>query len=104
MITKSNGGVMRAELGKTAPIQMLLSGTAAGRHRRQPVAPHTGVSSTLSFDVGGTSADVAIIQTASRISARASGSATSRSTSRPCRCPRSARVADRLRGWTSSMF
>ncbi|MGD9886014.1 MAG: hydantoinase/oxoprolinase family protein, partial [Reyranella sp.] len=30
MVTKSNGGVMTAELGKSACLQMLLSGTAAG--------------------------------------------------------------------------
>ena len=30
MVTKSNGGVMRAELGKTRCVEMLLSGTAAG--------------------------------------------------------------------------
>jgi N-methylhydantoinase A len=61
MITKSNGGVMRAELGKTAPIQMLLSGTASGVIGASRVAAQTGASSVLSFDVGGTSADVAII-------------------------------------------
>lgn len=61
MITKSNGGVMRAELGKTAPIQMLLSGTASGVIGASRIAAQTGVSSVLSFDVGGTSADVAII-------------------------------------------
>lgn len=61
MITKSNGGVMRAELGKTAPIQMLLSGTASGVIGASHIAAQTGSSSVLSFDVGGTSADVAII-------------------------------------------
>ena len=30
MITKSNGGIMAAELGKTDPVAMLLSGTASG--------------------------------------------------------------------------
>ncbi len=61
MITKSNGGVMRAELGKTAPIQMLLSGTASGVIGASRIAAQTGASSVLSFDVGGTSADVAVI-------------------------------------------
>jgi N-methylhydantoinase A len=61
MITKSNGGVMRAELGKTAPIQMLLSGTASGVIGASRIAEETGASSVLSFDVGGTSADVAVI-------------------------------------------
>lgn len=61
MITKSNGGVMRAELGKTAAIQMLLSGTASGVIGASRIAAQTGASSVLSFDVGGTSADVAVI-------------------------------------------
>ena len=39
MVTKSNGGVMRAELGKTRCVEMLLSGTAAGAiGARNPVA------------------------------------------------------------------
>ncbi|MGH8431539.1 MAG: hydantoinase/oxoprolinase family protein, partial [Solimonas sp.] len=61
MITKSNGGVMRAELGKMAAIQMLLSGTASGVIGASRIAAQTGASSVLSFDVGGTSADVAVI-------------------------------------------
>ena len=61
MITKSNGGVMRAELGKTSPIQMLLSGTASGVIGGSFIAAQSGAPSVLSLDVGGTSADVAII-------------------------------------------
>ena len=61
MITKSNGGVMRAELGKTAPIQMLLSGTASGVIGAARIAAEAGIRNVLSFDVGGTSADVAVI-------------------------------------------
>ncbi|MGI9522998.1 MAG: hydantoinase/oxoprolinase family protein [Hyphomicrobiaceae bacterium] len=62
MITKSNGGVMRAELGKSAPIQMLLSGTASGVIGASHVAALAGEENVLSYDVGGTSADVAVIQ------------------------------------------
>lgn len=61
MITKSNGGVMAAELGKTDPIAMLLSGTASGVIGAADVAARVGVDDVLSFDVGGTSADVAVI-------------------------------------------
>ncbi|NQW11225.1 MAG: hydantoinase/oxoprolinase family protein [Alphaproteobacteria bacterium] len=61
MITKSNGGVMSAELGKTNCVQMLLSGTASGVIGASHVARLTGSRSTMSLDVGGTSADVAII-------------------------------------------
>ncbi len=61
MITKSNGGIMAAELGKTQPIAMLLSGTASGVIGAADVAARVGVDDVLSFDVGGTSADVAVI-------------------------------------------
>lgn len=62
MITKSNGGVMAAELGKTDPIAMLLSGTASGVIGAADVAARIGAGDVLSFDVGGTSADVAVIR------------------------------------------
>ncbi|RAI00172.1 hydantoinase [Acuticoccus sediminis] len=61
MITKSNGGVMTAELGKTQCIDMLLSGTAAGVMGAAYVAREAGLPRVLSLDIGGTSADVAII-------------------------------------------
>ena len=62
MITKSNGGIMAAELGKTDPIAMLLSGTASGVIGAADVAARIGAANVLSFDVGGTSADVAVIR------------------------------------------
>lgn len=61
LIGKSNGGVMSAELGKRDPISMLLSGTAAGVIGASNVASGVNRSHVLSFDVGGTSADVAVI-------------------------------------------
>ena len=64
LVTKSNGGVMSAELGKTACAQMLLSGTASGVIGASFVAKLAGFPDAISFDVGGTSADVAFIQDA----------------------------------------
>jgi len=61
MVTKSNGGVMRAELGKTRCVEMLLSGTAAGAIGAAFVASAAGVPRAMSLDIGGTSADVAVI-------------------------------------------
>jgi len=61
MITKSNGGVMPAELGKTQCVQMLLSGTAAGAIGAGFVARSAGLGKVIALDVGGTSADVAIL-------------------------------------------
>ncbi len=62
MITKSNGGIMAAELGKSQPIAMLLSGTASGVIGAADTATRIDASDVLSFDVGGTSADVAVIR------------------------------------------
>jgi N-methylhydantoinase A len=61
MITKSNGGVMTAEIGKTDCAQMLLSGTASGVIGAASIARATGAPEAMSLDIGGTSADVAII-------------------------------------------
>jgi N-methylhydantoinase A len=61
MITKSNGGIMRAEVGKTECVQMLLSGTASGVIGASHIAQLTGAGQVLSVDIGGTSADVALI-------------------------------------------
>ncbi len=61
MIAKSNGGVMTVEAAKSQAIQMLLSGTASGVIGAARIAAAAGAPSVLSFDVGGTSADVAII-------------------------------------------
>jgi N-methylhydantoinase A len=62
MVTKSNGGVMSAELGKTHCAQMILSGTAAGVIGAAHVAGLAGFPATMSLDIGGTSADVAFIR------------------------------------------
>jgi N-methylhydantoinase A len=62
MVTKSNGGVMSAELGKTACAQMILSGTAAGVIGAAHVASLAGFPAAMSLDIGGTSADVAFIR------------------------------------------
>lgn len=60
-LTKSNGGVMTAEQGKSDCVQMLLSGTAAGVIGASYIARESGTPQCMSLDIGGTSADVAII-------------------------------------------
>ncbi|WP_375457726.1 hydantoinase/oxoprolinase family protein [uncultured Enterovirga sp.] len=60
-LTKSNGGVMTAEQGKSQCVQMILSGTASGVIGASYVAQMCGIASCMSLDIGGTSADVAII-------------------------------------------
>lgn len=61
MITKTNGGIMKAELGKRSCVNMLLSGTASGVTGGAFVAEQAGVRNVLTIDIGGTSADVAMI-------------------------------------------
>jgi N-methylhydantoinase A len=61
MVTKSNGGVMGTELGKTACVNMLLSGTASGVMGAAFLARQAGLANALTLDIGGTSADVALV-------------------------------------------
>lgn len=60
-VTKSNGGVMSAENGKTNCVQMILSGTASGVIGAGYIAQQCGVAHCMSLDIGGTTADVALI-------------------------------------------
>ncbi|SMF31079.1 N-methylhydantoinase A [Tistlia consotensis] len=60
-LTKSNGGLMTAEEGKSRCVDMILSGTASGVIGAAFVAGMTGLDNCLSLDIGGTSADVAVI-------------------------------------------
>jgi N-methylhydantoinase A len=60
-LTKSNGGIMTAEQGKSECVQMILSGTASGVIGASYVAKISGIERCMSLDIGGTSADVAII-------------------------------------------
>ena len=60
-LTKSNGGVMTAEQGKRDCVQMILSGTAAGVIGASHVAATCGIPQCMSLDIGGTSADIAVI-------------------------------------------
>ena len=61
MITKSNGGIMNSALGKTACVNMLLSGTASGVMGASFLARQAGLDNVLTLDIGGTSADVALV-------------------------------------------
>lgn len=60
-VTKSNGGVMSAESGKSECVQMILSGTASGVMGAAWVARQCGRENVMSLDIGGTTADVALI-------------------------------------------
>ncbi|WP_233253351.1 hydantoinase/oxoprolinase family protein [Paracoccus binzhouensis] len=60
-ITKSNGGVMGIEQARAECVQMILSGTASGVIGAGHLARQCGFARVLSLDIGGTSADVAVI-------------------------------------------
>jgi N-methylhydantoinase A len=60
-VTKSNGGVMSAEHAKTNCVQMILSGTASGVIGAAYIAEQCGLERAMSIDIGGTSADLALI-------------------------------------------
>ncbi|WP_027056123.1 hydantoinase/oxoprolinase family protein [Mesorhizobium erdmanii] len=61
MLTKSNGGLMNAAEGKHACVNMLLSGTASGVIGASWLARQAGEGKILTLDIGGTSADFALI-------------------------------------------
>lgn len=61
MLTKSNGGIMNVEAGKNACVSMLLSGTASGVIGASYLAGQAGIGDVLTLDIGGTSADLALI-------------------------------------------
>ncbi|WP_431324072.1 hydantoinase/oxoprolinase family protein [Rhizobium sp. YTU87027] len=60
-ITKTNGGVMAIDQARAECVQMILSGTAAGVIGAGYLAKASGFDRILSLDIGGTSADVAVI-------------------------------------------
>lgn len=61
LIAKTNGGVMGIDQAKAECVQMILSGTASGVIGAGYLAEHCGFPRILSLDIGGTSADVAVI-------------------------------------------
>ncbi|MCB1341782.1 MAG: hydantoinase/oxoprolinase family protein [Pseudooceanicola sp.] len=61
LLPKSNGGLMNAAEGKRSCVNMLLSGTASGVIGAAWLARQAGESRVLTLDIGGTSADFALI-------------------------------------------
>ncbi|MGO4566450.1 hydantoinase/oxoprolinase family protein [Rhizobium sp. 2YAF20] len=60
-ITKTNGGVMGIDQARGECVQMILSGTASGVIGAGYFAMASGFDRVMSLDIGGTSADVAVI-------------------------------------------
>lgn len=60
VITTSSGGCLSAERASREPVKTLLSGPAAGVAGALAVAGRAGFNKILTFDMGGTSTDVAL--------------------------------------------
>lgn len=61
LLTRSNGGLMTAAQGRRDCVAMLLSGTASGVIGAAWLARQAGEARVLTLDIGGTSADFALI-------------------------------------------
>jgi N-methylhydantoinase A len=61
-ITRSNGGIMTASSARRVPADTLMSGPAAGTIGAAAVARQAGLRDFVTLDIGGTSADVAVIE------------------------------------------
>lgn len=61
-VNQSNGGLMTAEAARRFPIRTALSGPAAGVVGAQSVGRASGRRDLITIDVGGTSADMALIR------------------------------------------
>ena len=59
--TKSNGGIMTAESAARVPVETLLSGPASGVIGAAAIAHQSDNPRVITFDMGGTSADVSVI-------------------------------------------
>lgn len=61
-ITQSNGGIMDIGTAAEAPVRTLFSGPAAGVIGAVQAARSAGIKNVITFDMGGTSADISIIE------------------------------------------
>lgn len=60
-LTQSNGGVISCETAKAEPVRTVLSGPAAGVMAALTIGRATGQDNLITFDMGGTSSDVSLI-------------------------------------------
>src|SRR6516165_4479721 len=61
-ITQSNGGVIGFETAAAMPVRTVLSGPSTGVVGAQAVAKAAGFENLITFDMGGTSTDVALLK------------------------------------------
>ena len=61
-LTQSNGGVIGFDAAQTFPVKTLLSGPSTGVIAAGKIAQSAGFDDIITFDVGGTSSDVALLK------------------------------------------
>src|SRR5690606_39200470 len=59
-ITSSNGGTLSVDTARDRPIDTVLSGPASGVVAAHVIAGQSGVDRIITFDMGGTSSDIAV--------------------------------------------
>lgn len=60
-LTQSNGGVIRFEAAAQSPVRAVLSGPSTGVVAAQAIGAQSGFPDLITFDMGGTSSDVALL-------------------------------------------
>ena len=65
-IMQSNGGILSADTAAREPVRTILSGPAGGVLGAQYIAEIAGFNRIISFDMGGTSTDVALLDSGAR--------------------------------------
>ncbi|WP_341213778.1 hydantoinase/oxoprolinase family protein [uncultured Limimaricola sp.] len=61
-LTQSNGGVIGFDTAANLPVRTVLSGPSTGVVAAQAIGKMSGFNNIITFDVGGTSSDVALLQ------------------------------------------
>jgi N-methylhydantoinase A len=61
-LTQSNGGVIGFETAARLPVRTVLSGPSTGVVAAQAIGKSVGIDNLITFDMGGTSTDVALLQ------------------------------------------
>ena len=70
-VMQSNGGIISAERAAAEPVRTVLSGPAGGVLGASYAAELAGLSKIISFDMGGTSTDVALLSGETRVTTEA---------------------------------
>lgn len=60
-VTQSNGGMMSFPAAEALPVRTVLSGPSTGVVGAAKVAAQSGIAHTITFDMGGTSTDVSLV-------------------------------------------